>query len=155
MASQAQTEWSYIPFAFNEGNINQSRDLALQFGIDNFVIKPSDRYDEKTASLIPKSKEFIGVRFESQQRWKNNSSNASVNPKCQSGNQHFVTAEGLYSPCCYLADHRFYYKTQFGKDKKQYDIRNYTFSELLARPNVVEFYNTLGQQSGCQYNCPA
>jgi hypothetical protein len=106
--------------------------------------------------LMTSSKEFIGIRFDSQQQWKkNNNSITSVNPKCQNNNQHFITADGFYSPCCFLADHRFYYKTQFGKNKKQYDIRNVTLSELLSRPNVVEFYTSLEQQSGCQYNCPA
>ena len=153
--SQCQTVWKYIPFSFNETSIDQANKLALDFGIDKFVVSPSDRYDEKTSMLMPSSKEFIGIRFESQQQWKNNNNVISVNPKCHIGNQHFVTADGFYSPCCYLADHRFYYKTQFGKSKKQYDIRNTTLSELLASPKVVEFYTSLEQQSGCQYNCPA
>ena len=155
VASRCQTEWSYIPFSFNEDSIAQAEQLASHLGIDRFVINPSDRFDEKTIDLLPKSTEFIGSRFDSQQQWKTNNNVASVNPKCHSGNQHFVTADGFYSPCCYLADHRFYYKTQFGKHKKQYDIRNTTLSELLARPTVVEFYTSLDQQSGCQYNCPA
>lgn len=153
--SQCQTVWKYIPFSFNETSIDQANKLALDFGIDRFIINPSDRFDEKTSMLMPSSKEFIGIRFESQQQWKNNNSVTSVNPKCHIGNQHFITADGFYSPCCFLADHRFYYKTQFGKSKKQYDIRNTTLSELLARPTVVEFYTSLEQQSGCQYNCPA
>jgi MoaA/NifB/PqqE/SkfB family radical SAM enzyme len=153
--SQCQTVWKYIPFLFNETSIDQANKLASDFGIDKFIVSPSDRYDEKTSMLMPSSKEFIGIRFESQQQWKNNNNVTSVNPKCHSGNQHFITADGFYSPCCYLADHRFYYKTQFGKHKKQYDIRNVTLSELLASPKVVEFYTSLEQQSGCQYNCPA
>jgi len=153
--SQCQTVWKYIPFSFNETSIDQANKLALDFGIDRFIINPSDRFDEKTSMLMPRSKEFIGIRFESQQQWKNNNSVTSVNPKCHIGNQHFITADGFYSPCCFLADHRFYYKTQFGKSKKQFDIRNTTLSELLARPTVVEFYTSLEQQSGCQYNCPA
>jgi MoaA/NifB/PqqE/SkfB family radical SAM enzyme len=154
-ASRCQTEWKYIPFSFNEDSIDQAKQLASRLGIDRFIINPSDRFDEKTIELLPKSTEFIGSRFESQQQWKNNNNVTSVNPKCHIGNEHFITADGFYSPCCFLADHRFYYKTQFGKSKKQYDIRNTTLSELLARPTVVEFYTSLEQQSGCQYNCPA
>ena len=133
--------------------------MASQLGMDRFVINPSDRFDEKTIQLLPKSAEFIGSRFDSQQQWKIDQQktidNTSINPKCHSGDQHFITADGFYSPCCYLADHRFYYKTQFGKNKKQYDIRNSTLTELLAKTDVVAFNETLGQQSGCQYNCPA
>lgn len=160
VASRCQTVWSYIPFSFNEDSIDQAKQLASQLGMDKFVINPSDRFDEKTIQLLPKSAEFIGSRFNSQQQWKTNErktidNNTSINPKCHNGNQHFITADGFYSPCCYLADHRFYYKTQFGKNKKQYDIRNSTLTELLTRTQVVEFNQTLGQQSGCQYNCSA
>jgi MoaA/NifB/PqqE/SkfB family radical SAM enzyme len=155
VGSQCETVWKYIPFSFNESSIDQAEHLASQLGIDKFVISPSDRFDEKTIELIPKSVEFIGNRFDSQQKWKDNRAVTYVNPKCHTGNQHFVTADGFYSPCAYLADHRFYYKTPFGKNKKQYDIRNATLSELLARSAVVEFYTSLEQQSGCQYSCPA
>jgi MoaA/NifB/PqqE/SkfB family radical SAM enzyme len=156
VASRCQTEWSYIPFSFNEDSVDRAEQLASLLRVDQFVINPSDRYDEQTIELMPTLEKFIGNRFNSQQQWKNNNSTTSVNPKCQkNNNQHFITADGFYSPCCYLADHRFYYKTQFGKSKKQYDIRNATLSELLAQPNVVEFYTSLNQQSGCQYNCPA
>jgi len=154
VASQCNTTWSYIPFSFNENNIDQAKELSLQLGIDNFVINPSDRFDEKTFNLKPSTVEFIGNRFDSMEAWKKDKTVTGITPKCQTGKHHFITAEGFYSPCCFLADHRFYYKNQFGKNKKQYDIRNTTLSEILERPAVIEFYNTLDQYTGCQYNCP-
>jgi MoaA/NifB/PqqE/SkfB family radical SAM enzyme len=154
VASQCQVGWSYIPFSFNETTIDQARELSVQLGIDTFIVNPSDRYDDRTIHLIPKSDNLLGTRFESQQNWKNDKSTVGLDPKCNKNNQHFISAEGFYSPCCFLADHRFYYKNQFGKDKKQYNILTTTLSELLERPNVIEFYNTMEQHSGCQYNCP-
>jgi hypothetical protein len=53
-----------------------------------------------------------------------------------------------------VADHRFYYKTPFGKNKKEYDISTTTLSQILKRPAVVEFYRTLDDHSVCQFNCP-
>jgi hypothetical protein len=97
---------------------------------------------------------LIGSRYTSQVAWKSNKSDLLVNPKCESGKEHFVSADGYYSSCCFLADHRFYYKNQFGKDKTSYQINNHTLSEILARPEVVTFYKNLDQQPGCQYNCP-
>ena len=135
--------------------MDQAEQLASLLGVDQFVIDPSDRYDEQTIELMPTLEKFIGNRFSSQQQWKNTNNTTSIDPKCNNNKHHFITADGFYSPCCYIADHRFYYKTQFGKNKKQYDIRNSTLSELLARSSVIDFYNTLEQQSGCQYNCPA
>jgi organic radical activating enzyme len=154
VASRCQTTWSYIPFSFNENNIDQAKELSSQLGIDNFVVKPSDRYDDQTMHLKPKLDSLIKNRFEFQQAWKKGIPITSVDPHCQNGKAHFITADGFYSPCCFLADHRFYYKNQFGKNKKQYNIQNTTLSEILERPAVIEFYDTLDQHAGCQYNCP-
>jgi organic radical activating enzyme len=154
VASQCKTTWSYIPFSFNENNIEQAKELSLQIGIDEFLINPSDRFDEKTVSLMPTAVKLVGKRFDSQQNWKKTKSITEISPKCNNNSMHFITAEGFYSSCCYMADHRFYYKNQFGKNKTQYDIQNTTLSEILERSSVIEFYNTLGQHSGCQYSCP-
>jgi hypothetical protein len=70
------------------------------------------------------------------------------------GIDHFITADGFYSPCCFIADHRFYYKTIFGKQKKFYNIQEYTLSQMLAESTVIDFYQNLDQQPGCQFNCP-
>jgi MoaA/NifB/PqqE/SkfB family radical SAM enzyme len=154
-ASACQTVWKYIPFKFNQSNIDQAQALGKELGIDKFMLDPSDRYDEQTQELIPDSSGMIGARYNSMELWKKESTVSALNPKCQQGNQHFITATGHYSSCCYLADHRFYYKTQFGKNKTQYDITTTTLSQLLATPSVVEFYHNLDQNAGCQYNCPS
>jgi MoaA/NifB/PqqE/SkfB family radical SAM enzyme len=153
--SLCRTTWSYIPFSFNQNNIDQAKELSLQLGIDNFIVSPSDRYDDQTIQLIPTSSDLVKDRFKFQQDWKKDKSVSGITPKCQTGKDHFITADGFYSPCCYVADHRFYYKTMFGKNKKQYDITAATLSELLQQPTVVEFYSTLDQHSACQYNCPS
>ena len=151
--SLCDSSWKYIPFAFNQLDIESVEQLSQSIGIKNFRVEFSDRFDEQTHELIPDTS-LIGSRYIPQVEWKSNVSNSKVNPKCQSGREHFITAEGYYSPCCYLADHRFYYKTPFGKNKRHYDIRQHTLSEILQQPQTIEFYQTPDQQSGCQYNCP-
>jgi hypothetical protein len=123
--------------------------------MNEFVLDLSDRYDELTEELRPDQDHMIGSRYTSMQLWKQQHTVSALDPKCKSGNQHFVTATGHYSPCCYLADHRFYYKTLFGKNKNHYDITQTTLSQILSSPTVVEFYHNLDQNPGCQYNCPA
>jgi organic radical activating enzyme len=151
--AKCNSYWKYIPFSFNQLDIESVEKLSQSIGIKNFHVELSDRFDEQTQELIPDTS-LLGSRYISQVDWKSNVSSLNVNPRCQTGREHFITAEGYYSPCCYLADHRFYYKTPFGKNKHRYDIRQHTLSEILQQPQTVEFYQTLDQQVGCQYNCP-
>jgi MoaA/NifB/PqqE/SkfB family radical SAM enzyme len=155
VASACRTVWKYIPFKFNQDNIDQAQSLANNLGVDEFMLDPSDRYDEQTKDLIPDLEHMIGPRYSSIELWKKQNTVSTLDPKCKTGKQHFITATGHYSSCCYLSDHRFYYKNQFGKNKTHYDITTTTLSQLLTRPAVVEFYNNLDQNPGCQYNCPA
>ena len=147
------SSWKYIPFAFNQTNIDQAKQIAQDLGIKNFYTTPSDRFDEVTQHLMPNS-DSLGLSYASQVKWKNSVREPIVDAKCQNGQEHFVSADGFYTPCCYTADHRFYYKNQFGKNKKNYDIREATISEILEKPPVIEFYNNLAQQPVCQYSCP-
>lgn len=151
--STCNSTWKYIPFLFNQDNIEEVKQLSKDIGIKHFQVEFSDRFDEKTEFLKPDST-LLGPRYGNQVQWKSGNLDTTVDPKCIQGKEYFITADGYYSPCCYLADHRFYYKTQFGKNKTQYNIRHHTLTEILQQPQTVEFYQTLDQQPGCQYNCP-
>ena len=151
--AKCETTWKFIPFLFNQHNIDQAQALSQQLGIDHFEISPSDRFDEQTKHLKPTS-DLIGARFDDQQSWKNHNKLNGVDAKCATGTQHFVTADGYYSPCCYVADHRFYYKTEFGKNKKAYNISHTSLTSILKQPSVIDFYQTLESIPACQYNCP-
>jgi MoaA/NifB/PqqE/SkfB family radical SAM enzyme len=151
--SKCQTVWKYIPFKYNQNDIEQVKNLSVELGIDQFEISYSDRFDEKTIEFFPDNT-LLGKRYQSQQIWKSDRSITDINPECQMGKyENYVSADGYYSPCCYLADHRFYYKNIFGKNKKQYNIRNTTLSAIREKTEVIDFFNKLTDQSGCQYNC--
>jgi hypothetical protein len=151
--SLAKTIWKYIPFLYNQDQIEAARQLSQQLGLTEFQLDYSDRFDEQTEHLKPNI-ELMGSRYSKQQDWKQQQPSLDIDPKCASQQEHFISAQGCYTPCCYLQDHRFYYKTQFGKNKSAYQIADTTLSEILSRPTVVEFYQNLSQQPGCQYNCP-
>jgi len=152
--SKARVVWKYIPFLYNQDDIQTTRQLSQDLGVDEFVISPSDRFDEKTQYLIP-TIDFVGERYQSQECVKNGKS-TEVDPKCQNGREHFIAATGHYVPCCFLVDHRFYYKNLFGKEKNKFDIRNTTLTKVLSEPKVIEFYDLISKSPnlGCQYNCP-
>jgi MoaA/NifB/PqqE/SkfB family radical SAM enzyme len=152
--SMAQTTWKYIPFSYNQNNIDEARQLSADFGIDSFKVQYSDRFDAVTDYLKPDDN-LIGKRYQSQLQFKNSLHINNINPQCASNQSHYISADGFYMPCCYVGDHRFYYKTQFGKDKKNYNIHDRTLSQILNKPETIEFYNTLPEQTVCQFNCPS
>lgn len=153
-AGACKTTWKYIPFEFNLDHIESARQLSEQLGIDKFLIEPSDRFDQHTLQYLPSTGSLLGTRYQSMQDWKTQNIVPEVDPRCKSGLEHFISASGYYTPCCYLADHHFYYKTEFGKNQKKYSIANTTLSKLLNQPEFAEFYGKLDQQTVCQYNCP-
>jgi organic radical activating enzyme len=153
--SACQTEWKYIPFSFNSTDVESTKQLSQQLGIDRFFVDPSDRFDEQTEFLKP-SDTLLGSRHNAQVLWKTTATPSikHVDPKCANKKEHFITADGYYSPCCFVADHRFYYKTQFGKQKNQYNIQTQSLSQILEQPTVIDFYQNLPDQPVCQFSCP-
>lgn len=151
--ARCQTTWKYIPFAYNENHVESAENLSKEIGIDYFYVDPSDRFDDQTKHYQPIF-DYLGTRYQSQQAWKQNAIQA-IAPQCTDNQQHYISADGYYSPCCYVADHRFYYKNEFGKNKKSYHIANQTLTNILTQPIVVEFYRDLTNHPVCQYNCPA
>ena len=155
VAAECKTVWKYIPFAFNQHTIEQARELSTDIGIDEFSVCHSDRFNEFTMHLKP-DEHLVGARHQAHQQgsWKQQPHLANINARCNSNNQHYISAAGFYSPCCDVADHRFYYKTIFGKNQKQHSIADTTLTALLDQPTVISFYQTLPEHSVCQFNCP-
>lgn len=154
VSAKCNTVWKYIPFSYNQNDIETTKELSDSMGIDTFKVEYSSRFDDQTQHLMP-SEQLIGAKWSAQTEWKKqNSTTYVIDPKCKNGVEHYITADGFYSPCCFIADHRFYYKTQFGKQKKHYDIHKLTLSQILTEPSVINFYQTLDDQPGCQFNCP-
>jgi MoaA/NifB/PqqE/SkfB family radical SAM enzyme len=153
VARGIKTIWKFIPFAFNDTQIKQAQAMAHILGAE-FVLDYSDRFDEHTNNLRP-STELMGQRIEFQAQVKQGQTQ-SVDPECYRGQSYYITATGHFTPCCYIADHRFYYKTDFGKNSKFYNISNNTFSQLISKPTVVNFYNSISHAPVpvCQFNCP-
>lgn len=154
VTSKIKTIWKFIPFAFNEHDIDAARELSQQLGMAEFIVRLSDRFDTQTTHLIPIER-LVGERKVPQDLVKQGIKQ-SVDPLCYKGKSYFISATGHYSPCCYIADHRFYYKTQFGKVQTEFNTATTTFTEIYNRPSIVEFYQTLvtTPPTVCQFNCP-
>lgn len=150
--SDCRVIWKYIPFSFNEEDIDRARSIAQSLGMDNLVVDPSDRWDHND-QLTPKN--FLGPSQWQKITW-NIDKPQEVHPKCKNGDQHYISADGFYMPCCYVGDWRFYYKSEFYKNKERYNISNTTMTQLLSSEELKNFYNniTIKPESYCTFNCP-
>ena len=151
--SKAKTVWKYIPFSFNVDSIKDTELLSKSLGITSFELSPSDRWDGENDPLKPA--EFTGARESSIVQWRNKHSSELIDPKCTKNHyEHFISATGYYMPCCYLGDHRFYYKSKFYNNKEHYNISNTTITQVLEQ--TQNFYKTIEDKkyNYCTFNCP-
>ena len=167
--SRAYIVWKYIVFSFNEDTIEEARFLSQQLGMDEFVLNNSDRWEENdwltptkhviiNEDSIKKNGSFNGNRNESIIQWKDfNNRDTDIDPICKKINaMHFISATGYYMPCCWVGDYRFYYKSEFYKNKDLYDISKTTISQLLDNESkLTKFYNELEETKPtyCTFNC--
>lgn len=150
--SPCQTVWKFIPFKFNESIIEQARDLSISMGMTKFIVSPSSRFDDETEDLKP-SEQYIRSNYVQQIYWKQQSKFLDIDPRCNNQQEHYISADGYYAPCCFAADHRFYYKTIFGKNKQKYNIANTTLTEILESSEVNDFMQNLNKHPVCTYTC--
>jgi MoaA/NifB/PqqE/SkfB family radical SAM enzyme len=145
------TEWKFIPFSFNEDSLDEVKKISISLGIDIFTVDPSSRFDKHTEWLMP-NPVHIDRRYNVQIAHKKGANDMRILPQCAKNNQHFISAAGYYAPCCYVADHRFYYKTLFGKRKENFKISQTTLTKVIEDPDVIAFLNNLSH-AVCAYSC--
>jgi hypothetical protein len=147
----AKLIWQYIPFSFNEFDINTAKMLSQELGFNDFIVLHSERWDIDD-SLKPIQN--VDPINQSKIHWKNNIV-LEVDPECKKlNNQHYISADGFYTPCCWTAEHRWYYKTEFYKNQDLYDISKTTITKVLD--HLKDFYSTLEdvKLNYCTFNCP-
>lgn len=143
--------WQYIPFSFNEYDISSARALAQELGFDEFIVRHSERWDIDDPLKPTQNLHLIN---QTKILWKNDGV-LEVDPLCKiDHSQHYISADGYYVPCCFAAEHRWYYKTDFYKNRDLYDISKTTITEVLH--NLKDFYSTLedAKLNYCTFNCP-
>lgn len=151
--TQVKTVWKYIPFSYNQNDINAAKQLSDELGFDSFSLLHSNRWDGDDDWLKP-TEDLVGPKHQIQVNFVKNKDDIDINPKCYEGQWHFISADGYYMPCCFMGDWRFYYKTAFYKNKEQYKISNTTLSQILKQED--QFFENIPQTKlpVCTFNCP-
>jgi len=146
-AGRVNTIWKYIPFSFNEDDVDTAKKLSVDLGINQFNIEPSDRW-LKDDWLKPKN--FTGPKEVTKENYH---LVEKITPKCANYRNQYISAQGHFLPCCFVHDYRFYYKSEWWKNRDQYDISKTTFSECIR--HFDEFYSTINEVKPdyCVYNC--
>lgn len=152
--AQVRAGWKYIPFQFNQNSIAQAEQLSQDLGLDYFYIEKGDRFEDVIEHLKP-ADEFVHDRAPYRQNAQTGAP-VELDPKCHQGVMHYISSDGYYMPCCFIHDHRAYYKTPFGKNRNQYSIQDQTISAVLELRELNEFVDTVqtAQPQVCQMNCP-
>jgi len=151
VAGPAKTTWRYIPFRYNEHDIEYTRKIANSFGIDEFRVEPSDRWLNDDPL---KPTQHIGPRDTVQQLYKKqNKKDFEIDPQCKTGVEHYISSRGLYSPCCMSTHYEFYYKSKWWHERSNHNITTSKLSEQIRYFN--EFYSTIQTErhNYCVFNC--
>lgn len=151
--SNVQSVWRFIPFSFNEHDIENAKLLAKQYNIKIFQIIKSNRFDD-ALQWRPSNKMYESDDMVKRIELRRIGNDIELNPKCLDQKHHFITATGYYTPCCFVAEHNFYYKTVYHKNNIDYDIKRNTLSKILSKEknNLKDFLRE--KHKVCQYNCP-
>jgi|688.fasta_scaffold49650_3 MoaA/NifB/PqqE/SkfB family radical SAM enzyme len=170
VSSRAQVVWKYIVFSYNEDTVDEARIISQKLGMDDFVLNNSDRWEDNDwlkpikYAKIENAKDgllynssHVGGRDSTIILWKQHKIPDKINPVCKStNNMHFISADGIYMPCCWAGDYRFYYKNEFYKNRETYDISKTTISQMLATKSTLDqYYNNIeiNKPDFCTFNC--
>ena len=79
----------------------------------------------------------------------------TIEPRCLDRTPHFINADGIYSPCCWIAVHPD--KNPFYKHRDKFDISKNTLNDILTAKKMIEFEKSLesfdSSNDACKRNC--
>lgn len=133
--------WQFIPFSYNDHEINEAKTLSKQLGFDEFFLLESDRWEID---------DWLKPQVSAKDR---PTLDQDISPQCLDKPMHVVTADGYYMPCCMLIDHRFRYKTPWAK---AFNIQQSTIKDVINSRISSEFFANLNNESApryCRFNC--
>jgi MoaA/NifB/PqqE/SkfB family radical SAM enzyme len=139
-ASPVKTRWKYIVFKHNQHQIEKVKSLAQEWGINQFQFVKSNRfgaafgYQGKEDPLQPDD-EFLSERLGAGAS--GNGGTKTMKLKCSTGEEHFISYDGFYSPCCWTG-FKTTYQNPFYDRREIFDVKTRSIDEVLSSPEVIK-----------------
>lgn len=136
--NNVKVTWKFIVFKHNEHQIEAATTLASELGIYKFEIVKSNRFDKKDL-LRPNdkwiSKKVIKNRDDPIDLTEEN----IIDPICEFGKKHYISADGIYYPCCWIANAPAMRNTIFYKNSDQFNIDQNSLKDIQLASQMLKF----------------
>ncbi len=140
LASQkATTFWKFIVFRHNQHQIIDAIKKAKDLGVSQFILTKSglfngDWNDERQIDPMAPDSKWIA---------RGNSIKKVFQPKCQTSSRHYLSADGQYSPCCWIEFSRNYSQSISERQSLSHIMSSVELANLKAdwlqnRPKTCE-----------------
>lgn len=130
--------WQFIVFSHNEHQLEEMKDLALEYDVDELAVKTAQVYDfELGSDLLPEDEEY------SRYKMKNGKfviKNELLNHCWRLWHACVITWDGLIAPCCFDKDAKYRFgdlkKTSFKSIWKNEEYNEFRSKVLSGRKNI-------------------
>lgn len=147
LSSHVPVTWKTIIFSYNQNEIEDIRDFAVNKGCDFSAIRSSRFVDD---SLVPDSQYIdsskLYAKYES----------VELDPQCQS--QEYISADGYYWPCCMISSYFTLHKTVLWKQRQNWTITGKKLDDLrltLANWQQGVKNDPINAHDVCKMECKA
>lgn len=148
--SKARSHWELIVFKHNEHQLEEARELCTEIGLDEFTLIKSDRYKGLDDPLRP-SDDWVSSNKTAKPVIE--PKNKMIQPLCSTGNLHYISAEGVYTPCCWIASNNDYLEVSpFGIQRDNYSIRYHTLQQIIDQRSQ-DFIRSLEDYDNAPSQC--
>lgn len=144
-SGKTNTIWKFIIFQHNQHQIIESIKYAKEKGLQYFLLTKSHAFYGKWANdnvdpLAPDKKWVGGTAKEK---------NKTFSPLCQTSSRHYLSAEGFYSPCCWMD-----FNKEFSLNLKE--KANDSFSDIMKAQDLQDLkmkWSSANAPGTCREKC--
>jgi MoaA/NifB/PqqE/SkfB family radical SAM enzyme len=163
-SSKVKTQWKYILFKHNEHQVEEAQKLATILGVHKFKTVKSSLfyygYGENKDPLMPQLKNIstnLSKKIQTNKPASIDIKNKEITPKCVSTQRHYISAEGHYFPCCWMALKPKINESFLKNRLDELSLHNFSLDEILSSQIIQELIMSWDNEKNapkvCQKKC--